>query len=103
MSQPYPTPRATQDDGSARSYQGTFVTLAALDNPGYGPIDGQPAVYSYIATFEVNALNCRIGRVRSGTIQLAILTCPPHHLAHLGRHRPPATNPDRNIPRSSRL
>jgi Homeodomain-like domain len=32
-----------------------------------------------------------------------ILTCLPHRPAHLGRHRPPAVNPHRNIPRSSRL
>ena len=30
--------------------------------PGYGPMDGQPAVYLYIATLEVNVLICRWSR-----------------------------------------
>jgi hypothetical protein len=33
--------------------------LAALSSPGYGPMDGQPAVYLYIAALKVNVLNCR--------------------------------------------
>ena len=33
--------------------------LAALSSPGYGSMDGQPAVYLYIAALEVNVLNCR--------------------------------------------
>jgi hypothetical protein len=33
--------------------------LAALSSPGYGPIDGRPAVYLYIAAVEVDVLNCR--------------------------------------------
>jgi hypothetical protein len=45
--------------GSARGYQAIFVSLADLSSPGYGPIDGQPAVYVYIAAIEVNVLNCR--------------------------------------------
>jgi len=32
--------------------------------PGYGRLDGQPAVYLYIAALEVNILNCRIPRSR---------------------------------------
>ena len=34
--------------------------MAALSSPGYGPIDGQPTAYSYIAVLEVNILNCRL-------------------------------------------
>jgi len=30
---------------------------------GYGPMDGQPAVYSYIAALEVNVLICHVPRV----------------------------------------
>ena len=42
--------------GSARCYQAIFVPSTALASPGY---DGQPAVYLYIAAFEVNVLKCR--------------------------------------------
>jgi hypothetical protein len=47
---------------SARGYQAIFVSLAALSSPSYSPIDGQPAVYVYIAAIEVNVLNCRDSR-----------------------------------------
>jgi hypothetical protein len=36
-----------------------LVSLAALSSPGYGPIDGQPTVYLYIAAIGVTVLNCR--------------------------------------------
>ena len=55
--------RATHPDvqigGSAGGYQAIFVPLAAVSSPGYSPVDGQPAVYLYIAALEVNVLNCR--------------------------------------------
>ena len=48
-----------QNGGSARGYQAILVPLAAVSTPGYGPTDGQPAEYLYIAALEVNVLNCR--------------------------------------------
>ena len=33
--------------------------MAALSSPGYAQLDGQTAVYLYIAAVEVNVLNCR--------------------------------------------
>jgi hypothetical protein len=45
---------ATHIGGSVRGYQAIFVPLAALSSPGYGPLDGQPAVYLYIAALEAN-------------------------------------------------
>jgi hypothetical protein len=38
---------------------GVFVPLVAISSPDYGSINGQPAVYLYIAALEVNVLNCR--------------------------------------------
>jgi hypothetical protein len=56
---------ATPNGGSARGYQAILVPLAAVSTPGYGPTDGQPAEYLYIAALEVNVLNCR-DEVRRG-------------------------------------
>ena len=55
-------PITVHNGGSARGYQAILVPLAAVSTPGYGPTDGQPAEYLYIAALEVNVLNCRIGR-----------------------------------------
>jgi hypothetical protein len=57
-----PTKTNVHIGGSARGYQAIFVPFAALSSPGYGPMDGQPIVYLYIAALEVNVLNCRCGR-----------------------------------------
>ena len=43
----------------ACGYQEIFVPLTALSSPRYGPMDGQPVVYLYIAALEVKALNRR--------------------------------------------
>jgi hypothetical protein len=45
--------------GLARGYQAIFVPLAAFSSSCYDSMDGQPAVYLYIAALEVNVLNCR--------------------------------------------
>jgi hypothetical protein len=39
--------------------RGTSCRWPLSARHGYGPMDGQPAVYLYIAALEVNVLNCR--------------------------------------------
>ena len=45
--------------GTARGYQAILVPLATPSSPGYAQLDGQPAVYLYIAAVEMNVLICR--------------------------------------------
>jgi hypothetical protein len=54
-------PRSQPDQigRSVRGYQAIFVPLAAVRSLGYSPLDGQPAVYLYIAALGVIVLNCR--------------------------------------------
>jgi hypothetical protein len=42
---------------------GDLRAVGGCQQSGYSPVDGQPAVYLYIAALEVNVLNCRISRV----------------------------------------
>jgi hypothetical protein len=68
--------RTPDNGGSARGYQAIFVASATLGSPGF---DGQPAVYLYIATLEVNVLNCRdesaLSLPRPGPVGRSRLTC----------------------------
>jgi hypothetical protein len=44
-----PSSRSAHIGGSVRGYQAIFVPLAAVRSLGHSPLDGQPAVYLYIA------------------------------------------------------
>ena len=58
--------------GTARGYEGNVVPLTALASHGYGPMDGQPAVYLYIAALEVNVLNCRVEGISASSTRVAL-------------------------------
>jgi hypothetical protein len=59
----------------ARGYQAIFVPLAAFSSFCYDSMDGQPAVYLYIAALEVNVLNCRM----SSAFDQSLLACQLRH------------------------
>jgi hypothetical protein len=86
-----------QNGGSVRGYQAIFVPLAALSNPGYSPMGGQPAVYLYVTALEANCpLLPPTGSSR-----------PPWHWhlcpqVHAGRGRHPDGEADRRLRRKGR-
>jgi hypothetical protein len=57
-----PWPTAADIGGSAYVIRGTSCRRPVSTRHGYGPKDGQPGEYLYIATLEVNVLNCRCPR-----------------------------------------
>ena len=65
------------------------MASATLGSPGF---DGQPAVYLYIATLEVNVLNCRISRVcvgQSGWRSVMVAAGGPARARASARRRAP--------------